>query len=98
MRVVISVVEGPFTGRTFTLSGHDTFLVGRSRCAHFQLPRQDEFFSRLHFLVELNPPQCRLIDLDSTNGTYVNGEKVAYADLHDGDRIQGGQTVLCVRI
>src|SRR5262249_39112390 len=72
--------------------------VGRSNRAHFRLPEKDEFFSRLHFLIEVSPPHCRLVDLKSTNGTYVNGQRVLTADLSDGDLIQGGQTVLRISL
>jgi serine/threonine-protein kinase len=98
MRVLIAVIAGPHQGEVFTFAGHDTFLVGRSKRAHFRLPEKDEYFSRIHFLVEVNPPQCRLMDMNSTNGTYVNGQKVLMADLAHGDRIQAGQTVLQVSL
>ena len=98
MRVIFAVIAGPHQGETFSFEGHDTFLVGRSTAAHFRLPKKDEYFSRLHFLVEVNPPQCRLVDLNSTNGTLVNGAKITAIDLHDGDLIQGGQTTLRVSV
>jgi serine/threonine-protein kinase len=98
MRVSITVTAGPHQGRVFHFGGHDVFLVGRSKKAHFRLPQADDYFSRLHFMVEINPPHCRLTDLGSTNGTFVNGQKVASTDLRDGDRIQGGQTVMLVTI
>ena len=92
MVVRLAVMEGPHRGQEFVFPEHDIFLVGRSRSAHFRL--RDDYFSRLHFLVEVNPPSCRLTDLGSHNGTYVNGKKVDVADLKDGDLIQGGTTVL----
>jgi serine/threonine-protein kinase len=98
MRVRIAVTAGPHQGRVFEFAGHDVFLVGRSKKAHFRLPQADDYFSRLHFMVEVNPPHCRLTDLGSTNGTFVNGEKVASAELRDGSRIQGGRTVMVVNI
>jgi serine/threonine-protein kinase len=98
MRVIIEVTQGPDQGRAFTFEGHDTFLVGRSRRAHFRLPQEDRYFSRIHFLVEVNPPKCRLMDMGSKNGTYVNGQRVSLVDLRDGDQIQGGKTVLRVRV
>jgi serine/threonine-protein kinase len=98
VRVLIAVIAGPHQGQVFTFTGHDTFLVGRSKRAHFRLPEKDEYFSRIHFLVEVNPPRCRLMDLKSTNGTYVNGQRVLEADLKHGDRIQAGQTVLQVSL
>jgi serine/threonine-protein kinase len=97
-RLILEVIEGPHQGRTFSFQEHDGFLVGRSAQAHFQLPKKDSHFSRIHFLIEFNPPHCRLLDLRSTNGTLVNGKKVARADLQDGDLIQGGTTTIRVAI
>lgn len=98
MRVVLNVVEGPHAGRAFAFDQHDTFFVGRSVKAHFSLGQDDRYFSRMHFLVEVNPPMLRLMDLGSRNGTYVNGIRVELADLHHGDRIKAGRTVLEVGI
>ncbi len=97
MRVTLRVLAGPYSGREFTFDQHDTFLIGRSDSAHLYLP-EDKFFSRHHCLLEIAPPRCFLRDLGSTNGTFVNGQKVPEAHLHSGDRIQGGQTVLEVEV
>src|SRR5437899_11389573 len=99
MRVTLTVIGGPHEGQTFSFSGHDTFLVGRSKRAHFRLPAKDRYFSRVHFLVEVNPPQCRLMDMGSRNGTYVNGKRVEDTiDLKDKDQIRAGRTVLRVGV
>ncbi|MEP7076553.1 MAG: FHA domain-containing serine/threonine-protein kinase [Acidobacteriota bacterium] len=97
MRVTLHVVAGPQTGRVFTFDQHDTFMIGRSEDAQFCLPH-DRFFSRHHCILEIAPPQCFLRDLGSLNGTYVNGIKVETAHLKNGDRIQGGETVLEVEV
>jgi eukaryotic-like serine/threonine-protein kinase len=97
MRVTLRVLAGPYTGREFVFDQHDTFLIGRSESAHLYLP-EDRFFSRHHCLLEIAPPRCFLRDLGSTNGTFVNGQKVPEAYLHSGDKIQGGQTVLEVEV
>ncbi len=98
MQVTLTLTTGPHKGLAFSFAGHDTFLVGRSRHAHFRLPLADKAFSRVHFMVEVNPPKCRLIDMGSHNGTYVNGQKVTSADLADGDQIRAGHTILAVRV
>lgn len=98
MRITLAVTEGPHAGQEFCFEGHDTFIVGRSKRSHFRLPYRDKYFSRVHFMVELNPPYCRLIDMGSLNGTYVNGQKVKITDLRDGDEIRAGKTVLRVAI
>ncbi|MCY7376646.1 MAG: serine/threonine-protein kinase [Pyrinomonadaceae bacterium] len=97
MRVTLRVIAGPQTGRFFTFDQHETFMIGRSEDAQFCLP-QDRFFSRHHCLLEIAPPQCFLRDLGSTNGTFVNGLKADTAHLKNGDRIQGGETVLEVEV
>ena len=76
--------------------GHDTFLVGRTKDAHFQLTYDDPYFSRRHFLIEVNPPRCRLIDLNSRNGILLNGAGVQTAEVADGDEIAAGHTVFKV--
>jgi eukaryotic-like serine/threonine-protein kinase len=98
MRITLTVIAGPHKGLEFSFDRHDTFLVGRSKHAHFQLPAKDKYFSRIHFMMEVNPPQCRLIDMGSHNGTYVNGEKILTADLKDGDQIRAGHTILRVAV
>jgi pSer/pThr/pTyr-binding forkhead associated (FHA) protein len=98
MRVTLTATAGPHRGRSYTFARHDTFLVGRSRRAHFQLPDDDEYVSRLHFMIEVNPPQCHLLDMGTKNGTAVNGQKVTQADLKDGDLIGVGKTILRVSV
>jgi len=98
MKVVLEVIAGPHRGRAFAFEGHDHFIVGRASCAHFRLPKKDPYFSRVHFMVEVNPPLCRLVDPGSRNGTRVNGRRVMSADLQDGDLVQGGDTVLKVAL
>ncbi len=98
MKVRLQVIAGPHLGREFEFDAHDTFIVGRAPHAHFRLPQKDKYFSRSHFLIEVNPPQCRLMDLGSTNGTHVNRERVSEVDLRDGDVIVGGVTKIRVTI
>ncbi len=96
MPIKLTIVSGPHQGREFVFDGHDTFLVGRTKDAHFQLSYDDPYFSRRHFLVEINPPRCRLVDLNSRNGTLLNGARVQTAEVADGDEIAAGHTVFKV--
>src|SRR6266576_4870635 len=97
MQVTLRVLAGPYKGRHFAFSQHDTFLIGRSHESHLCLPDY-RFFSRHHCLLEISPPRCFLRDLGSTNGTFVNGHRVSEAFLRNGDQIQGGATVLLVEV
>ena len=98
MIVTLTVIKGPHLGQAFEFREHDTFIVGRSKDAHFRLPIKDKTLSRFHFMVEVNPPCCRLMDMASRNGTSVNGLRVSVSDLKDGDTIEGGRSVLAISI
>jgi eukaryotic-like serine/threonine-protein kinase len=97
MRVILHVVEGPQKGREFVFERHDTFIVGRSRFVHCPMP-DDIALSRDHFMIEINPPQCELRDLGSTNGTFVNNHRVERVRLVSGDVIAAGQSVFRVEV
>ena len=96
MKIRLAVVAGPHRGSEFAFDGRDTFLVGRTPDCHLQLSYDDPYVARRQFLLEINPPRCRLTDLDSRNGTFLNGARVKMAELADGDRIAIGQTVFQV--
>jgi hypothetical protein len=90
-KVVLEVIEGPHRGARLEFDRHATCVVGRSRRAPLPLPN-DRHFSRHHLLLEFQPPAAFLRDLDSRNGTLVNGVKVKQTHLNDGDIISGGKT------
>lgn len=98
MDVLLSVTAGPHAGKEFRFSRHDTLLVGRVPDANLRLSYDDPYFSRRHFLIEVHPPRCRVLDLKSRNGVYVNGHRVQIAELHDGDEVRAGHTVFLVRV
>lgn len=95
--VVLEVINGQHAGRKLEFTRHDTFVVGRHRSCHLRLNR-DPFFSRYQFRVEIKPPECNLVDLDSRNGTFVNGKRVRETVLKDGDIISGGKSKIRVAI
>ena len=98
IKLHLKVTAGPHEGKEFSFDGHDTFLVGRVNDAHLQLSYDDPYFSRRHFVLEVNPPRCRLMDLQSRNGTEVNGQKVNASEIKDGDIIKAGHTHFKVSI
>lgn len=74
-KVTIEITDGELAGQRFEFEEHDLFLFGRhSDDCHAALPN-DSFASRHHFILEVNPPNARLRDLGSLNGTFVNGNK-----------------------
>ena len=97
MAITLDVVAGPLLGTSFSFDRHSTFLVGRSADAAFSLPH-DDYLSRVHFLVEFNPPLAHLTDLGSRNGTLVNGKKLRESPLRNGDLIEVGMSTLRVTL
>ena len=90
--LTLTVIQGPDKGRRFELPDHEPQLIGRSSEA---LAITDNTVSRRH--AELTPDAGRwwVRDLDSQNGTYVNGEQIAQRRrLAEGDQIRVGSTVL----
>jgi len=65
--------------------------LGKVPSAHLRL--DDESVSRMHAIIEVNGPgDVSIIDLGSTKGTFVNGQKVNKAKLQSGDTIVVGET------
>ncbi len=91
MRIRLIIFNGPEKGIAIEFSRKESVLVGRSPKADFTLDATaDQHISRNHFIVEMRPGGCRVVDCESRNGTYVNGRKVEQSDLTDGDEIQIG--------
>jgi serine phosphatase RsbU (regulator of sigma subunit) len=77
-------VEGPFKGQTFQLS--ETSVLGRSSKANLHL--DDPAVSRFHARIFLRAGRFFIEDLDSENGTMVNGREIlAVTPLENGDRV-----------
>lgn len=96
MRVVLRIESGVAAGREFSFAGPDRFLVGRAREVHLRLPENEPFVSRNHCLFEISPPNLYIRDLESLNGTYVNGTRTVAACLRHGDHVRIGNTVMTV--
>lgn len=69
-------------------------VVGRA--AGCDLPIDDTSISRRHARFRVHGDRCRVLDLGGRNGTFVNGEQVAEADLSDGDVVVLGRLPLRV--
>jgi len=91
----VAVTASPTqSGLTFKVSG--PLILGRSPEADVVL--QDPYASDFHIRLAFQGGEVRLHDLGSTNGTFVNGEKVAAPlSLRRGDRVQIGQTTMELR-
>ena len=92
------VCSGVGTGTTFLLS-EDRLLVGRaSHTKQWDIDLVDPFVSRPHAELSLQEKRWVLRDLESDNGTTVNGKPVTnQLILYDGDRIGLGETMMIFR-
>ena len=89
--VTLRVLDGADRGRVFAdLSTPVT--IGREEGNTVQL--NDERISRFHIKIQDDQEKLVLTDLESTNGTKVNGESVQLWILRHGDVIMLGRTVL----
>ncbi len=91
MAVVLEILDGPLAGRTVELAPGESVSVGRTAKSQLMLPH-DNFLSGLHFLVEFTAQGVVLRDCNSSNGTWVNGDRVTERPLADGDQVSAGQT------
>ena len=81
-------------GMTFRIKPGGVKTVGRATRADFIVDAA--LVSRLHCRLEADDDRLNVIDLDSTNGTWVNGKRVDRARLSDGDRLRVGRVELTI--
>jgi hypothetical protein len=82
--VSLTVKEGRQAGEKFVFDERAVCVIGRARDCYPQVPDDAEHkrISRHHCLLDINPPDIRVRDFGSLNGTYVNGEKIGQRASH----------------
>jgi signal transduction histidine kinase len=85
------ISQGADQGKRFEFTSGPV-PMGRDNSNAVQL--HDNEVSRRHAELRLNPNGYQIVDLGSANGTYVNDHAVDRTELHSGDRVQLGQTVM----
>jgi len=84
-------ISGPRKGSTFNLTEAET-AVGRDPANRVVVP--DQALSRRHCVIQRNGDRLKLVDLESRNGSFVNGVPVREHWLEHGDQIEIGESVL----
>lgn len=97
MRLILEVRSGSNAGQRIVLQQGTSARVGRKSQADFSFPG-NRGMSGLHFSIECTGDACRVRDLDSTNGTWVNGQRVSEGPLSEGDEITAGEATFAVHI
>ncbi len=90
-RITLRVIDGADRGRIYP-NLEPPITIGREEGNTIQL--NDERVSRYHAKIQMDHEQVVLTDLESTNGTRVNGEDVQLRNLRYGDLLQVGRTTL----
>jgi pSer/pThr/pTyr-binding forkhead associated (FHA) protein len=91
---VLKTPDGADPAYTFRITPGSIKTIGRSSGAEFMIDAG--LVSRLHCQLTAGATELQVTDLDSTNGTFVNGKRVAEAALGDGDRLGVGRVEFIV--
>lgn len=88
----LKFISGKYQGGEFPLKAEKQIVIGRS--SELDMVLVEDMVSRKHAKITLQGGKITIEDLGSTNGTFVNGEKVKTARLKEGDRILVGTSIL----
>jgi pSer/pThr/pTyr-binding forkhead associated (FHA) protein len=94
LRFGLRFISGKYQGGEFPLGEGQEIVIGRS--SELDMVLVEEMVSRKHARIALTDGVINIEDLGSTNGTFVNGEKVERGTLHEGDRVLIGTNILKV--
>ncbi|MFZ5445722.1 MAG: DUF4388 domain-containing protein [Myxococcota bacterium] len=88
----LKFISGKYQGGEFPLKGDKQLIIGRS--SELDIVLVEDMVSRKHAKITIQGGKISIEDLGSTNGTFVNGEKVKQSRLKEGDRILVGTSIL----
>src|SRR3974390_3566507 len=91
---VLRFISGKYQGGEFPIAPEKSVLIGRS--SDLDMVLVEDMVSRKHARISMQGEQIWIEDLGSTNGTFVNGEKIKRARLKEGDRVLIGTSILKV--
>ena len=94
--ITVSVIAGAAKGFLHTLSKARVVIGRKGGGADLEL--DDQEISRWHCAIEVKPDVVKLRDLDSTNGTFVEDERVRAAELQHLSEFRIGSNVILVTI
>jgi hypothetical protein len=87
-------ISGKYQGGEFPLPENGEIVIGRS--SELDMVLVEDMVSRRHAKITVTAGQIYIQDLGSTNGSFVNGEKIKRARLNEGDRILIGTSIIKV--
>ena len=90
VNIVLKVISGPQQGQSLPLA-NPRIVIGRKGA---DFPLSDQEVSRHHCVLEVRDRFVNLKDLNSTNGTFLEDERVRAAVLQDGAEFRVGSTTI----
>lgn len=91
-KLALRFISGKYKGKEHILEDGKETVIGRSSDADVVL--MEDMVSRRHTLMMVNADEINVTDNGSTNGTFVNGEKITTATAVKGDRILIGTSIM----
>jgi len=88
----LKFISGKYQGGEFPLRTDREIVVGRS--ADLDMVLVEDMVSRRHARITVANGKVTIADLGSTNGTFVNGQRIEETELKEGDRILIGTSIL----
>ncbi len=91
-QLALRFISGKYQGGEFPIHMDRQIVIGRS--SELDMVLVEDMVSRKHALIDARDGAIEIEDLGSTNGTFVNGEKVKRCRLKEGDRILIGTSII----
>ncbi|MBK6513827.1 MAG: DUF4388 domain-containing protein [Polyangiaceae bacterium] len=93
-QLALRFISGKYQGGEFPLGENKEIIIGRS--SDLDMVLVEDMVSRRHARIACSDVDITIEDLGSTNGTFVNGEKIKRSNLKEGDRVLIGTSILKV--
>jgi len=97
MVAILEAISGPITGRRLEVRGGSIVRIGRAGKSDYAIA-EDGYLSGLHFSVECDGSECRIRDMGSSNGTFVNGSRITDQVIREGDSVVAGGSTFRVHV
>ena len=92
VQFALKFISGKYQGGEFPLKENREIVIGRS--SELDMVLVEDMVSRQHARISTSNGVITIQDLGSTNGTFVNGEKIKEASLSEGDRVLIGTSII----
>jgi hypothetical protein len=93
-RFALRFISGKYQGGEFPIRMNREIIIGRS--SDLDMVLVEDMVSRRHAKITSTEAEVYIQDLGSTNGTFVNGEKISRSRLNEADRILVGTSIMKV--